>query len=83
MVNNDLTVSGNLSVTGTTTSTNFETAVAKENVIITNSDNAALVNNLSGIAINTGKVNDDTPIAYGIMYDSSDDLIKLGLGRVT
>lgn len=81
----NVSISGDLTVSGTTTSVDFETAVAKENIIITNSENTSLAGKASGIAIMTGKTDpsDDSIIAYGIMYDPTDDLIKIGEGSVT
>ena len=81
----DVSIGGDLTVAGTTTSVDFETAVAKENIIITNSENTSLAGKASGIAIMTGKTdpNDGSIVAYGMMYDPTDDLIKIGEGSVT
>ena len=57
----------------------FETAVAKENIIVTNAENSSLAGGIGGIAMMTGKTKEDSSkIAYGIMYNATDDLIKLG-----
>ena len=80
----NLTVGGNLKVSGTTTTVDTETLSVKDNLIVTNSSNAELVN-LSGLAIKTGnKDADENAIAYGILYDpaTSADSVKLGLGSI-
>lgn len=80
----NLTVGGNLRVNGTTTTVDTETLAVKDNLIVTNSSNAELVN-LSGLAIKTGnKDANENAIAYGILYDpaTSADSVKLGLGSI-
>lgn len=72
----DVTVQGNLSVSGTTTTVDTETLKVKDNIIVTNSDKAQLLE-LSGIAINTNAT--DT---FGIMYNPTSNTVNLGLGKI-
>lgn len=72
----NVTIKGNLSVSGTTTTVDTETLKVKDNIIVTNSDKKDLID-LSGIAINTGAT--DT---YGIMYNPTSNTVNLGLGKI-
>ena len=75
-----VTISKDLVVEGTTTSVDFETAVTKENLIIANAEGGDIANRLSGLAIRVNSEN--TENAYGIVYDTGNEVIKLGLGTV-
>lgn len=75
-VTEDLSVK-NLTVTGKTTTENQETLSVKDNLIITNAEGVDLQSLLSGLAIRK-----DSLSAYGIVYDPSDDSVKLGLGSI-
>ena len=72
----DLAIQGNLNVAGTTTTLDTQTLLVKDNIIVTNSDKAELLN-LSGLAINK-----NASETYGLMYDPADDTVKFGLGAV-
>lgn len=74
--NQNVTIQGNLSVSGTTTTVDTETLKVKDNIIVTNSDKKELID-LSGIAINTNAT--DT---YGIMYNPTSKTVNLGLGKI-
>ena len=75
-IDGDVTVTGDLTVQGTTITENAETLDVKANVITTNSEGAPLIN-LSGLGIRTNATN-----VYGIMYDPQSDSVKLGLGSL-
>lgn len=76
-ITGNLEIAGNLTVRGTTTTEKAETLAVKDSVIVTNADGAALGATLSGIAIKKDGEN-----TYGVMYDPSDDSVKLGLGTL-
>lgn len=71
-----LTITGDLTVQGTTVTQDAETLSVKDNLIVTNSDKITLAN-LSGLAINISSV-----ATYGIVYDPSDQTVKLGEGTI-
>ena len=73
----NLVVQGDLTVQGTTTTTEAESLVIHDNLIVTNSEGADLTN-LSGIAIKV----DDTN-TYGIVYDPVSQSVKLGEGTLS
>ena len=75
-ISGNLSVQGNLNVAGTTVTQDTETLLVKDNIIVTNSDKADLLN-LSGLAINK-----NANQTYGIMYDPTTDSVKLGLGSI-
>lgn len=75
-IDGDVTVTGDLTVQGTTITENAETLDVKANVITTNSEGVPLIN-LSGLGIRTNATN-----VYGIMYDPQSDSVKLGLGSL-
>lgn len=75
-VSGNLSVQGNLNVAGTTVTKDTETLLVKDNIVVTNSDKAELLN-LSGLAINK-----NANQTYGIMYDPTTDSVKLGLGSI-
>lgn len=74
----NLIVQGDLTVQGTTTTTETESLVVHDNLIITNSEGVALTNP-SGLAIKIDATN-----AYGIVYDPTVDQkgIKLLAGTI-
>ena len=65
-----------MNVAGTTVTKDTETLLVKDNIVVTNSDKAELLN-LSALAINT-----NASQTYGIMYDPTTDSVKLGLGSI-
>ena len=75
-ISGNLSIQGNLNVAGTTVTQDTETLLVKDNIVVTNSDKAELVN-LSGLAINK-----NANQTYGIMYDPTTDSVKLGLGTI-
>lgn len=75
-ISGNLSVQGNLNVAGTTVTQDTETLLVKDNIVVTNSDKAELLN-LSGLAINK-----NANQTYGIMYDPTTDSVKLGLGSI-
>lgn len=74
----NLIVQGDLTVQGTTTTTETESLIVHDNLIVTNSEGAALTNP-SGLAIKI-----DASNAYGIVYDPTVDQkgIKLLAGTI-
>ena len=74
----NLIVQGDLTVQGTTTTTETESLIVHDNLIVTNSEGAALTNP-SGLAIKIDATN-----AYGIVYDPTADQkgIKLLAGTI-
>lgn len=74
IVSGNLAVQGNLTVLGTTITTETETLAVRDNIIVTNAAKAPIIY-YSGFAINT-----DETSAYGIMYDPTGDGVKIGLG---
>lgn len=75
-IDGNVTVTGDLTVQGTTITENAENLDVKANVITTNSEGVPLIN-LSGLGIRTDATN-----VYGIMYDPQNDSVKLGLGSL-
>ena len=73
----NLVVQGDLTVQGTTTTTEAESLVIHDNLIVTNSEGAELTN-LSGIAIKVDGTN-----TYGIVYDPVSQSVKLGEGTLS
>lgn len=76
-IDGDLTVTGNMTVNGTTISENHQTLTVEDNMAILNSNKVNLQTALSGIAINK---NDSS--TYGAVYDPTDDTFKFGAGTV-
>ena len=72
----NVVVQGNLTVNGSTITKDTETLAVKDNLIVTNSDGAEL-SNLSGLVIKTGEAS-----AYAIVYDPTEEAVKLGLGTI-
>ena len=77
-VSGNLAITGNLTVSGTTTTEREEQLLVKANVIATNADKADLQTLLSGLAINK-----NADATYGIMYDPTDDTVKFGEGTLS
>ena len=73
-INGDVSIQGNLTVIGTTTTKDTETVMVKDNTIVANSDGIELLEE-AGFAIKT-----NTTDTYGIMYDPIGDGVKIGLG---
>ena len=74
-ISGDLSIQGNLIVSGTTTTESQETLDVKDNFIYTNSDKIQLQTLLSGLGIYK-----DANNIYSIAYDPVSDSVKLGLG---
>lgn len=72
----NLVVQGNLEVKGSTIVKDTETLAVKDNIIVTNSDNATLTS-LSGLVIKTSQSE-----AYGMVYDPTSQSVKLGSGLI-
>ena len=74
-ISGDVSIQGNLTVSGTTTTEKEKQLLVEENVIATNANKVDLMTLLSGLAINK-----NASATYGIMYDPSDDTVKFGEG---
>lgn len=70
----DVSIQGNLMVSGDTTTLDTVTLQVQDNVIVANADGAELVEE-AGFAMKTSAT-----AAYGIMYDPAGDGVKIGLG---
>lgn len=77
-ITGNLAITGDLTVSGTTTTEKQEQLLVKDNVIATNADKADLKTLLSGLAINKNPA-----ATYGIMYDPTDDAVKFGEGTLS
>ena len=75
-INGDLTIQGNLTVSGTNTAITIQTLEVKDNVIVANANGVELIDK-AGFAIKTNGNK-----AYGIMYDPNEDGVKIGLGSI-
>ena len=75
-IDGDLSVTGNLNVSGTTVTTKQETLLVKNNMLITNADGLTLLG-LSGIGIRSGPTN-----VYGLVYDQIANSVKFGIGTL-
>ena len=73
----NMVVQGDLTVQGTTITTEAESLIVHDNLIVTNSEGTSLTN-LSGLAIKT-----DADNAYGIVYDPTTQSVKLGEGTIS
>lgn len=73
----DVAITGNLTVSGTTTTEKEKQLLVEDNVIVTNANKVALQALLSGLAINK-----NADATYGIMYDPTDDTVKFGEGTI-
>ena len=74
-ISGDVSIQGDLTVSGTTTTEKEKQLLVEENVIATNANKVDLMTLLSGLAINK-----NASATYGIMYDPSDDTVKFGEG---
>ena len=75
IITGDVSIQGDLTVSGTTTTEKEKQLLVEENVIATNANKVDLMTLLSGLAINK-----NASATYGIMYDPSDDTVKFGEG---
>lgn len=73
----DVAITGNLTVSGTTTTEKEKQLLVEDNVIATNANKVDLQTLLSGLAINK-----NANATYGIMYDPTDDTVKFGEGTL-
>ena len=73
--NGNVSITGNLTVKGTTYTQDNETLRIADNIIELNSTKVDNSTTLSGIAINKNENS-----TYGIMYDPTDDTVKFGEG---
>lgn len=74
-ISGDVTIQGDLTVAGTTTTEKEKQLLVEDNVIATNANKVDLQALLSGLAINK-----NADATYGIMYDPTDDTVKFGEG---
>lgn len=75
IITGGVSIQGDLTVSGTTTTEKEKQLLVEENVIATNANKVNLMTLLSGLAINK-----NVSATYGIMYDPSDDTVKFGEG---
>lgn len=76
-ISGDVSIQGDLTVSGTTTTEKEKQLLVEENVIATNANKVDLKTLLSGLAINK-----NASATYGIMYDPADDAVKFGEGTL-
>ena len=76
-ISGDVSIQGDLTVSGTTTTEKEKQLLVEENVIVTNANKVDLKTLLSGLAINK-----NSSATYGIMYDPADDTVKFGEGTL-
>lgn len=76
-ITGDVAITGNLTVSGTTTTEKEKQLLVEDNVIATNANKVDLQTLLSGLAINK-----NANATYGIMYDQTDDTVKFGEGTL-
>lgn len=76
-ITGDVAITGNLTVSGTTTTEKEKQLLVEDNVIATNANKVDLQTLLSGLAINK-----NANATYGIMYDPTDDTVKFGEGTL-
>lgn len=76
-ITGDVAITGNLAVSGTTTTEKEKQLLVEDNVIVTNANKIDLKTLLSGLAINKSE-----NATYGIMYDPTDDTVKFGEGTI-
>ena len=76
-ISGDVSIQGDLTVSGTTTTEKEKQLLVEENVIATNANKVDLKILLSGLAINK-----NASATYGIMYDPADDAVKFGEGTL-
>lgn len=77
VISGDVSIQGDLTVSGTTTTEKEKQLLVEENVIATNANKVDLKTLLSGLAINK-----NSSATYGIMYDPADDTVKFGEGTL-
>lgn len=77
IITGGVSIQGDLTVSGTTTTEKEKQLLVEENVIATNANKVDLMTLLSGLAINK-----NASATYGIMYDPSDDTVKFGEGML-
>ena len=77
IITGGVSIQGDLTVSGTTTTEKEKQLLVEENVIATNANKVDLMTLLSGLAINK-----NVSATYGIMYDPSDDTVKFGEGML-
>lgn len=77
VITGNVSIQGDLTVSGTTTTEKEKQLLVEENVIATNANKVDLKTLLSGLAINK-----NADATYGIMYDPSDDTVKFGEGTL-
>lgn len=75
-IQGNIQIQGDLNVSGTTTTTDAETLLVKDNLIVANSDKVTL-NQLSGVAINMDATN-----TFGVVYDQTVQELKAGIGTL-
>lgn len=78
-VEGNVTIGGNLTVSGTTVTSTAENLNVKNQMIITNADGDTIVG-FSGLGIKTGTKSENLDEAYGIVYDSANNAVRLGIG---
>ena len=76
IIEGNVTIQGNLSVAGKTTTFETVTLQVKENLIVANSDGAGVIEN-AGFAV---RINDSE--AYAIVYVPEGNGVKIGLGTI-
>ena len=76
-ISGDVSIQGDLTVSGTTATEKEKQLLVEENVIATNANKVDLKTLLSGLAINK-----NASATYGIMYDPADDTVKFGEGTL-
>ena len=74
-VTNDLTIQGNLTVTGTTTTVNTETVSIADNIIVLNSNAAAIPTENAGFEIERGSLTN-----VSLLWDEASDDWKMSNG---
>lgn len=75
-ITGDLHITGDLTVDGVTKTTEQETLVVKDQMIITNSDGIPLTT-FSGLGIKNGQ-----NTVYGLVYDPVSNSVKFGIGSL-
>nr|DAH74384.1 MAG TPA: hypothetical protein [Caudoviricetes sp.] len=80
-VSGNLSITGDLNVSGKTITSEETTQVVKNSIIVLNSDGTDLTTKLGGVVIRTSSA--ATNNAYAIAYDKASDSVKLGMGTVT
>ena len=76
-ITGDVNIDGNVNISGVVTKVDTETLQVRSNLIMTNSDDEALVEK-SGVVIRVGN-----GVCYGIVYDPATETVMLGKGKIT